>query len=95
VAYNRATASESWRLRNGSGCREAAQELLYNLRAQGCELVQAGYLDLSGEAWGCSVQEGGGAVWTLTLMPQVPLAERSATNQLNLVATRFMAPGEA
>jgi hypothetical protein len=76
---------ESWRAVSDEPCRDVAKDLLTELRSSGFELVEAGYLDLFGEAWGCTLKGDGAASLTITLIPARPLQRRSADNPLQMV----------
>lgn len=94
VAYTSAETLESWRVVSDESCRAAALTVLESVRAAGYELVQAGYLDVSGESWGCVfVDDTGGSV-TVTLLPERPFNVRSDENGLVLTIIRYLSPEE-
>jgi hypothetical protein len=55
-------------------------------------LVEAGYLDLSGEAWGCTLEDDGEASLIITLIPEKPFRQRSAANPLRMTLIRTAVP---
>jgi hypothetical protein len=63
--------------------------LLYALRDGGFELVEAGYMDLLGQAWGCTVQGGQGESLVIALRPAVAGAARCSSNPLQATIIRI------
>jgi len=68
--YEPGIATESWHGYSIQECREAAKGLLQALEEDGYVLVQAGFLDLSREAWGCVVQAWDQSAFIITLIPE-------------------------
>ncbi|MDR0347244.1 MAG: hypothetical protein LBH56_02590 [Coriobacteriales bacterium] len=90
--YTRGTNIETWKARGEASCKDVAKELLLELQRSGMKLVEAGYLDLYGEAWGCTLDERGEASLVIMLIPEKPLALRSETNQLCVTVIRTSLP---
>jgi hypothetical protein len=59
------------------------------------ELVEAGYLDLFGEAWGCALEDNGEASFTIILIPEQPFSQRSASNLLRMTMIRTAVPQQS
>jgi hypothetical protein len=90
--YERGSRIETWRAVSDEPCRDVARELLLELRDSGMRLVKAEYLDLFGEAWGCTLEDGDEASLTITLIPKKPLSQRSAANPLCMTLIRIGVP---
>ena len=56
VRYQRGVTIETWTAQAQASCQEYARALLYSLYDAGVTLVEAGYLDLFGNNWGCVLQ---------------------------------------
>ncbi|MDR1013578.1 MAG: hypothetical protein LBL86_01175 [Coriobacteriales bacterium] len=89
--YEKGTYVETWRAVSDGSCREVARELLLRLRESGMELVEADYLDLFGEAWGCVLRDHGEASLSITLVPERLLRERDGSNPLRMTLVRTAA----
>ena len=68
--YEPGVATESWHGYSVLECREAARGLLQALEEDGYVMVQAGFLDLSREGWGCVVQALDQSAFIITLIPE-------------------------
>jgi hypothetical protein len=77
---------------SAESCTELAREILFQLRDAGTELVKAGYLDLSGEAWGCTVACVDGSSLIVTLIPQALGQARSESNPLRVSVVHILVP---
>ncbi|MDR2586660.1 MAG: hypothetical protein LBC23_00180 [Coriobacteriales bacterium] len=92
VAYKRGVTVERWQASSAMSCRDAARELLLILQEEGFELVKAGYLDVSGEIWGCTVKTSEGASLVISLVPKSLGALRDEQNKLTLTIVRITSP---
>jgi hypothetical protein len=90
--YEQGSHIETWRAVSDEPCRDVARDLLLELRGSGMRLVKADYLDLFGEAWGCTLEDGGEASLVITLIPERPLSQRSASNPLCMTLIRTGVP---
>jgi hypothetical protein len=90
--YEQGRYTETWRAVSNESCRDIARELLLQLRGSGMELVEAGYLDLFGEAWGCTLEDAGEASITIVLIPERPFSQRSTSNPLRMTLIRTTVP---
>lgn len=90
--YHRFSTLERWKYQSDLACAEYARALLGSLRSQGLELVEAGYMDLSGECWSCILTDANNAVITVTLIPERPFSPRSSTNCLVVTVLRYLQP---
>jgi hypothetical protein len=89
VVYHESNAAESWSAYSEAPCEDVAREFLYGLRDAGTELVSAGYLDLSGAAWGCTVACEDGSSLVITLVPEALGRVRDEDNRLRVSVVRF------
>jgi len=76
VFYRRGVNIESWSTQAEVSCQEYARPLLYALSDAGTNLVEAGYLDLFGNVWGCVAQSESG-VFTITIETRRPASNPS------------------
>jgi hypothetical protein len=90
--YTQGRDIETWRAVSDSSCRDVAREILVQLRSTGMELKESGYLDLFGEAWGCTLEDHGEASITVTLIPEKPFNQRSISNPLCMTLIRTAVP---
>jgi hypothetical protein len=90
--YNRGEATESWQFTSSLDCADYARASLLSLQASGARLEHAGYLDLSGEAWGCVVQDAQDRSLSVILLPEQAFAPRSAQNLLKVTVMRYLEP---
>jgi hypothetical protein len=90
--YSEGEYTETWWAVSEASCREVARSLLIELRDSGMELVKADYLDLFGEAWGCTLKDGEEASLTVVLVPKKPFRQRNASNPLRMTLTRTATP---
>ncbi|MGI6221260.1 MAG: hypothetical protein ACOYIP_05270 [Coriobacteriales bacterium] len=76
----------TWRYRVRGAAEDAARTLLPLLEASGASLVESGYLDMGGSAWGCvcSLPDDAGSL-VITLLPA-----RDADDDRDLEATIVM-----
>ena len=79
IEYRQGKSVESWHGYSTSDCRSVAREMLMGLEEDGFELVKAGFLDLSGDAWGCTVKTPGNGSLVISLIPE-RLGESSGKN---------------
>ena len=82
VEYRRAETLESWRLLSDESCADYALTILEDIHAQGFELVEAGFMDVSGESWGCVFMGSNGESLSIMLVPERPFSSRSEANLL-------------
>ncbi|MDR1089082.1 MAG: hypothetical protein LBL23_07420 [Coriobacteriales bacterium] len=80
--YERAQTLESWRLVSDASCADYALGVLEDIHRQGFELVHAGFMDLSGESWGCVFTGSSGEAVSVMLLPERPFSPRSDANPL-------------
>jgi hypothetical protein len=90
--YTQGRDIETWRAVSDGSCRDVAREILIQLSGTGMELKEAGYLDLFGEAWGCTLEDHGEASVTVTLIPEKPFSQRSSSNPLRMTLIRTAVP---
>jgi hypothetical protein len=90
--YTQGRDIETWRAVSDASCRDVAREILVKLRSTGMELKEAGYLDLFGEAWGCTLEDHGEASVTVTLIPENPFSQRNSSNPLRMTLIRIAVP---
>jgi hypothetical protein len=90
--YEQGQYIETWRAVSDEPCSSVARELLLEFRDSGMSLVKADYLDLFGEAWGCTLEDGGEASVTVTLIPERPFSQRGESNLLQLTLIRIGVP---
>jgi hypothetical protein len=91
-SYEQGENIESWWAFSEGSCKDVARDLLLQLRESEMKLVEAGYLDLFGEAWGCTLEDGGEASITIILMPKEPFRQRSTSNPLRMTLIRTPVP---
>ena len=92
LSYQEGNLCESWKGYSQQSCSSVARELLLALEASGAQLAHSGYLDLSGEAWGCSAKGEQSESLTVTLIPQLLGTVRNEGNQLCLTIVHIKAP---
>lgn len=92
--YQRTDTLESWRLLSNETCADFALLVLNALQEQEVELVQAGFMDISGESWGCVYIDSNGESLSVTLMPQSPFSPRSNSNVLAVTVIHYLQKGE-
>ncbi|MDR1358652.1 MAG: hypothetical protein LBJ48_04795 [Coriobacteriales bacterium] len=90
--YRRAETLESWRLLSDASCADYALAVLEDVHRQGYELVQAGFMDLKGESWGCVLTGSNGESLSVMLMPQHPFSPRSDANLLAVNILHYLEP---
>jgi len=94
--YQQNGSVEVWRATTQASCVDTAASLLANLEAGGGVLVQDGYLDLGGQAWGCTVRwplaQDLDAALVVTLIPQTIGIGRSDSNLLVVSIMRISLP---
>jgi len=67
ISYRHGVYTEAWSTQSESSIQEYARDILYVLYEMGTVLVEAGYLDLFGNNWGCVAQSERIGVLTLTI----------------------------
>ncbi|HBT94666.1 MAG TPA: hypothetical protein DEB24_00430 [Coriobacteriia bacterium] len=92
LRHSRGTGTESWRTVVDAGCREYAEALLIQLRDDGFLLAQSGYMDLYGQAWGCTVKNAEDDVYIITLIPDKVGANRNSDNGLQVNVVHVFEP---
>ena len=92
--YRRAETLESWKLISELPCSDYALSVLESISSQGFELVEAGFMDLSGECWGCVFSGANGESLSVILMPERPFSPRSDTNRLVVNILHYLQPEE-
>lgn len=80
--YHHAESLESWKIIREESCADYALKVLESIQSQGLGLVQAGFMDLHGECWGCVFIGSSGESMQITLMPKRPFSPRSEANPL-------------
>ncbi|MCL2807712.1 MAG: hypothetical protein FWD27_06100 [Coriobacteriia bacterium] len=90
--YRHAETLESWRLISELSCSDYALAVLEYLHSQGLELLEAGYMDLSGQSWGCVFKGANNESFSVILMPERPLSPRSDTNRLVVNILHYLQP---
>lgn len=88
--YHAAETLERWRLLSDATCADYALAVLESIHAQDLELVQAGFMDVSGESWGCVFIGNTGESLAITLIPENPFSSRSESNQLVVSILRYL-----
>lgn len=90
--YQRVETLESWKLLSDSSCADYALAVLETLHAQDLELEQAGFMDVSGECWGCVFTGSDGEALSITLIPERPFSPRSDSNLLVVNVLHYLEP---
>ena len=90
--YRHFPTLDSWKLSSDLACAEYAMALLESLQSQGFELIEAGYMDLSGECWGCVLRSADGESLSVMLIPERPFSPRSSANRLVVTILRYLQP---
>ncbi len=90
--YQRSATVESWRLVTSESCADYALRVLESLQAQDVELLEAGFMDLSGENWGCVFKGANDESFSIVLMPERPFSPRSETNLLVVNVLHYLVP---
>lgn len=93
TTHTQRAVSESWRATSMRQCCDVARDILLNLQEDGFELVKAGFLDISGEAWGCTVVSAQGETMVITLVPQTLGLGIGQDNRLQITITHIGVPG--
>ncbi len=91
--YQRQQTLESWHFTSEAACVDIATRVLETLRAGQFKLVQAGFMDVSGESWGCVFTGAQGESCAITLVPEHPFSPRSSDNGLVVSFIHYL-PGE-
>ena len=86
--------TESWQALSNLTCQQAAEEILITFRDSGYLLNRAGYIDLFGEAWSCTVYKDDGEVLIVTLIPEKKSLPRGPDNQLVIRVVHIFVPTE-
>jgi len=90
--YQQTQTLESWRIVSEQSCSTYASEALAAIQSQNLELVEAGYMDLSGESWGCVLRGADNESFLITLIPEHPFSPRSDTNRLVVNILYYLQP---
>lgn len=88
--YYRAETLESWQYLREESCKAYAITVLEQVHAAQYEFIQAGFLDLSGQSWGCVFTDEGGSSISITLLPERPFSSRSNDNRLVVNVIRYL-----
>jgi len=91
-AYRCGETLESWSLMSEQSCTSYAQSVLESIQLQELELVEAGFMDLSGECWGCVFKGANDESLMVVLMPERPFSPRSDNNQLVVNVIHYLQP---
>ena len=92
LRYQQGIATESWYGYSSLDCRTAAAELLQNLEDDGFMLVKASFLNLSKEAWGCTVKSPDDSVFIITLIPAKKSTYNNPGNRLDVTVVHIRKP---
>ena len=92
IEHSTGSYTERWRAKSDMPCRDAAYELLLDLRSDGFSLNKAGFLDLSDESWGCTVTSAVGDVFVVSMIPESLGAVRNDNNRLTITVVRIVKP---
>ena len=87
VTYHRGQNIEVWNTQASAACDEYACDVLWALYDAGAELVEAGFLDLFGNNWGCVVQSDALGVLTVTLQTAQPSSGTASSARTVLLVT--------
>lgn len=90
--YQEGVFSETWRSYSNEDCRDMAARLLTDLQQAKAQLLHAGYLDISAEAWGCAVKTAKDEALTITLIPQEIGSIQADDTKLCVSVVRIKAP---
>lgn len=90
--YERTETLESWQWTSDGTCAAVALEILEDIQQQTYELTQAGFMDISGECWGCVFTTTAGEVCMVTLIPLEPFSTRSSDNPLAVSILHYFEP---
>jgi hypothetical protein len=82
---------ESWKLLSDLSCADYARKVLASIQEQNFELVEAGFMDLSGECWGCVFKGAQGEALSVLLMPLHLFSPRSESNVLTVTVLHYLA----
>ena len=92
VTHTQGRTQESWHTSSAWDCCYVAREILLGLQEDGYELIKADFLDLSEDAWGCTVQSTEGEVLIIALIPQSLGKDVSPNNRLMITVTHIKVP---
>ena len=92
VEHSTGASTERWQTRSNMLCRDAAYELLLDLRSDEFLLNKAGFLDLSDRSWGCTVTNAVGDVFVVSMIPESLSAARNDSNRLTITVVRIVKP---
>ena len=87
--YQCSETLESWRFLSSASCTDVAIGILEEIHEQQFELLEAGYMDLSGECWGCVFIGSEGESLSVMLIPERPFSSRSDANLLVVNVLHF------
>ena len=91
LEYREGRNVESWHGYTASDCRRVAREMLLGLEEDGFELVKAGFLDLSGNAWGCTAKTQHNSSLVISLIPERLGASNGKNNRLLITVVHMKA----
>ena len=79
-----------WSYKTTDDSRICGEHVLGQLKAIGGTILESGYLDLGGSAWGCAFDPCDGTSLVVTMIPQKLGSEVSSTNELCITVTQYM-----
>ncbi len=79
-----------WNYKTTDDARSCGEHVLGQLQAIGGTILESGYLDLGGSAWGCAFDPCDGTSFVVTMIPQKLGIEVSGTNELRITVTQYM-----
>jgi len=91
-SYRRGETLESWSLVSERSCLSYAQSVLESIQLQELKLHEAGFMDLSGECWGCVFSGANDESLMVVLMPERPFSPRSESNRLVVNIIHYLQP---
>jgi len=92
--YQRGETLESWKFISELPCADYAINVIESIQSEGLELIEAGYMDLSGECWGCVFIGANNESLMVILLPERPFSPRSDTNKLAVNIIHYLQPEE-
>jgi len=93
TGHDQGPTTELWQASDPLPLSDAARQLLAGARERSAVLHQAGYLDLFGAVWGCTLQDAQGEVYIVTLQDISDAEMDGGQQQVTLVkALRLIGP---
>jgi hypothetical protein len=92
LSYQVTADSETWQTSSTSPSAALAQPLLLEMQSGGYQLAYAGYLDISGIAWGCVAACPDGSAISVVLRPEKLGEEPGPGNPLSVTVTHTFVP---